>query len=76
MATVRIEPGYKVTIPKDARDALDLKVGEEVETITRKDRITFRRVKGDRFYTPTKREVAAIETKSSEWIQPVPTALR
>ena len=29
--TVKIEPNYKVTIPKDARDAFDLHVGEEVE---------------------------------------------
>ena len=66
MSNVRIESDYKVTIPKDARDALDLKSGEEVETITRKDSITFRRVKAARFYTPTKRELAAIEKGRAE----------
>lgn len=61
MPTVRIEPHYKVTIPKEAREALRLEVGEEVETITRKDSITLRRRKPLRTYTPTKQELHAIE---------------
>jgi AbrB family looped-hinge helix DNA binding protein len=66
MPTTRIEPNYKVTIPKEARDSLGLEVGEEVETITHKDSITFRRVKTVRSYTPTKRELAAIEKGRAE----------
>ena len=61
MPIVRIEPHYKLTIPKEARDALHLEVGEEVETITTKDSITFRRKKTPSPYTPTKRELRAIE---------------
>ena len=63
MPTVRIEPDYKVTIPKAARAALDLKVGEEVETMTSKDSITFRKAKT---YTPTPRELAAIRKGRGE----------
>ncbi|MBI3756946.1 MAG: hypothetical protein HY267_03115 [Deltaproteobacteria bacterium] len=66
MPTVRIEPNYKVTIPEDARDSLGLQVSEEVETITHKDSITFRRTKPARSYTPTKRELTAIEKGRAE----------
>jgi hypothetical protein len=45
---------------------LGLKVGEEVETITHKDSITFRRAKPTNSYTPTKRELAAIEKGRAE----------
>ncbi|MBI3798799.1 MAG: AbrB/MazE/SpoVT family DNA-binding domain-containing protein [Deltaproteobacteria bacterium] len=63
MPSVRIEPNYKVTIPKDARASLGLKVGEEVETLTSKDSITFRKAKT---YTPTPRELAAIRKGREE----------
>ena len=63
MPTVRIEPDYKVTIPKAARASLGLKVGEEVETLTSKDSITFRKAKT---YTPTPRELAAIRKGRAE----------
>ena len=63
MPTVRIEPDYKVTIPKAARVSLGLKVGEEVETLTDKDSITFRKAKT---YTPTPRELTAIRKGREE----------
>lgn len=66
MPTVRIEPNYKVTIPKEARTFLGLKVGEKVETMTSKDSITFRKAKATRFYTPTPRELAAIKKGREE----------
>lgn len=59
MPTVRIEPNYKVTIPKDERDALGLKVGEEIT-------ITVHRPEALPTYTPTKRELAAIEKGRAE----------
>ena len=45
MSTAKVEANYKVTItiPKAARKALGLKVGDEVETVTRKDGVTLRR---------------------------------
>jgi len=55
--TVKIEPHYKVTIPKDTRDAFDLRVGEEVEIILRRMNKT---------YTPTARERRAIEKGREE----------
>jgi len=66
MPTVRIEPNYKVTIPKAARAFLGLKIGEEVETMTSKDSITFRKAKTARSYTPTPRELAAIRKGREE----------
>ncbi len=47
MSTARVEQNYKVTItiPKAARKALGLKIGDEVETVTHKDGVTLRRKK-------------------------------
>ncbi len=59
MTTVRIEPNYKVTIPKNEREALGLKVGEEIT-------ITVHRSESLPTYTPTKRELAAIEKGREE----------
>ena len=57
MATVKIEPNYKVSIPKEARDAFDLHIGEELE-------VTFRRM--NKTYTPTASERRAIEKGREE----------
>ena len=59
MPTVRIEPNYKVSIPKDTRDSLGLKVGDEVQ-------ITLRPAKAPATYTPTARERRAIEKGREE----------
>lgn len=60
MSSIKIEPNYKVSIPKEARDIFNLEVGDEMETITRKDSITFRKKKNIPIYTPTKREMHSI----------------
>ena len=60
MPTVKIEPNYKVTIPKEARETLGLKIGEEVQ-------ITLRRVKSLRTYTPTARELRSIQKGRAEY---------
>ena len=54
MPTVKIEPNYKVSIPKEARATLRLKIGQEVE-------MTLRNVKPRATYTPTARERRSIE---------------
>ena len=59
MPTVRIEPNYKVSIPKDTRESLGLKVGDEVQ-------ITLRPAKTPATYTPTARERRAIEKGREE----------
>jgi AbrB family looped-hinge helix DNA binding protein len=43
MPTVRIEPNYKVTIPKEARDSLRLKVGDVVEATISDKEVILRR---------------------------------
>lgn len=50
MAKVKIQPHYRVTItiPKKTRDALGLKIGDEVETETRQNGVLFRRKESSR----------------------------
>lgn len=67
MSSVKIEPNYKVSIPKEARDVFRLEVGDEVETITRKDSITFRKKKETSVYTPTKRELHSIKKGRADY---------
>ena len=59
MQTVKIEPHYKISIPKKARESLGLKIGDEVK-------ITLRPAKAQTTYTPTARERRAIEKGREE----------
>jgi len=59
MPTVKIEPNYKVSIPKEDREALALEIGQEVE-------ITLRHAKPQTTYTPTASERRAIEKGRAE----------
>lgn len=59
MPTTKIEPNYKISIPKEEREALGLQIGQEVD-------VTFRKVKLSTSYTPTARELRAIQKGREE----------
>ena len=41
MSTVTISPKYQVVIPRDVRDALHLRAGEQVQVLQYQDRVEF-----------------------------------
>ena len=59
MPTAKIEPNYKISIPKEDREVLHLEIGQEVEVI-------FRNVKPPTTYTPTASELRAIQKGREE----------
>ena len=59
MSTAKIEPNYKISIPKKEREALRLEIGQDVD-------VTFRNVKPPITYTPTTSELRAIQKGREE----------
>lgn len=72
MPLTKVGPKYQVTIPKEAREALRIKVGDLVEAAVQEQTIVLRpkvvldkafleRVRSLPIYTPTRRELRKIE---------------